>query len=100
MQPSSSFEIDSHVKGYHAYLDDWKPCRGEVLQAIPEPNNAVDKYAVCVLKDGEVVGHLKRGKRGCFAKTIFYFLEADQHRACSVIIKADKAVNFGDGEGM
>ena len=108
MQPSSLFEIDSHVKGYHAYLDDWKPCWGEVLQApggvrvqaIPEPNNAVDKYAVCVLKDGEVVGHLKRGKRGCFAKTIFYFLEADQHRACSVIIKADKAVNFGDGEGM
>ena len=89
-----SFEID------HAYLDDWKPCRGEVLQAIPEPNNAVDKYAVCVLKDGEVVGHLKRGKRGRFAKTIFYFLEADQHSSCSVIIKADKAVNFGDGEGM
>ena len=93
MQPSSSFEIDSHVKGYHAYLDDWKPCRGEVLQAIPEPNNAVDKYAVCVLKDGEVVGHLKRGKLGCFAKTIFYFLEADQHSSCSVII-------YGDGEGM
>ena len=100
MQPSSSFEIDSHVKGYHAYLDDWKPCRGEVLQAIPEPNNAVDKYAVCVLKDGEVVGHLKRGKRGRFAKTIFYFLEADQHSSCSVIIKADKAVNFRDGKGM
>ena len=100
MQPSSSFEIDSHVKGYHAYLDDWKPCWGEVLQAIPEPNNAVDKYAVCVLKDGEVVGHLKSGKLGRFAKTIFYFLEADQHSFCSVIIKADKAVNFGDGEGM
>ena len=79
MQPSSSFEIDSHVKGYHAYLDNWKSCRGEVLQAIPEPNNAVDKYAVCVLKDGEVVGHLKRGTLGRFAKTIFYFLEADQH---------------------
>ena len=91
---------DSHVKGYHAYLDDWKPCRREVLQAIPEPNNAVDKYVVCVLKDGEVVGHLKRGKCGCFAKTIFYFLEADQDSSCSMIIKADKAVNFGDGEGM
>ena len=100
MQPSGSFEIDSHVKGYHAYLDDWKPCRGEVLlQAIPEPNNAVDKYAVCVLRDGEVVGHLKRGKRGRFAKTIFYFLEADQHSSCSVIIKADKVVNFGTERG-
>ena len=70
------------------------------MEAIPQPNNAVDNYAVCVLKDGEVVGHLKRGKLGRFAKTIFYFLEADQHSSCSVIIKADKAVNFGDGEGM
>jgi len=24
----------------------------------------------------------------------------DQHSSCSVVIKADKAVNFGDGEGM
>ena len=55
---------------------------------------------MCVLKDGEVVGHLKRGKSGRFAKTIFYFLETDQHSSCSVAIKADKAVNFGDGEGM
>ena len=47
-----------------------------------------------------MVGHLKRGKRGCFAKTIFSFIEADQHSSCSVIIKADKAVNFGDEEGM
>ena len=93
MQPSSSFEIDSHVKGYHTYLDEWKPCRGEVLQAIPEPGNVVDEYEVCVLKDGEVVGHLKRGKSGRFAKTI-------QHSSCSVAIKADTAVNFGHGQGM
>ena len=58
MQPSSSFEIDSPVKEYHAYLDDWKPCRGEVLQAIPEPNNAVDKYAVCV--------HCEKAQKTCF----------------------------------
>ena len=60
----------------------------EVLQAIPEPTNHVDKYAVCVRLDDEVVGHLKRGKSGRFAKTIFY-----------LIIKG-KAVNLGDGEGM
>ena len=100
MQPSSSFEIDSHVKGYHTHLDVWKPCREEVLQAIPEPSNVVDKYAVYVRKDGEVVGHLKGGKSRRFAKTIFYFLETDQHSSCSVVIKADKAVNFGDGERM
>ena len=100
MQPSGSFEIDLHVKGYHAYIDDWKPCRRELQLAIPEPSNVVDKYAVCVFNDGEVVGHLKRGKSGRFAKIIFYFLETDKHSSCSVAIKAGKAVNFGDGEGM
>ena len=93
MQPSSSFEIDSHVKGYRAHFDGWKLCQGEVLQA-PKPSNVVDEY------DGAVVGHLKRGKSWHFAKTILYFIETEQHSSCSVVIKADKAVNFGDGEGM
>ena len=53
----------------------------------------------CVRLDDEVVGHLKRGKSGHFAKTIFYFLRADPRSSCSVIIKG-KAVNLGDGEGM
>jgi hypothetical protein len=59
----------------------------------------VDKYAVCVLLHDRVVGHLKRGKSGRFAKTIFYFLRADTYSSCTVIIKG-KAVNLGDGEGM
>ena len=45
------------------------------------------------------MGHLQRGKSGRFAKTIFYFLLADTHGSCSVIIKG-KAVNLGDEEGM
>ena len=42
-----------------------------------EPENFVDKYAVCTLKVDEVVGHLKKGKTCRFAKTVFYFLRAD-----------------------
>ena len=99
MSSETTFEIDSFVKGYHAYRFDWNPRVDEVLQAIPEPTNHVDKYAVCVRLDDEVVGHLKRGKSGRFAKTIFYFLRADPRSSCSVIIKG-KAVNLGDGEGM
>ena len=94
-----SFEIESFVKGYHAYQYEWSPRVDEVLKAKIEPTNIVDKYAVRVLLHDRVVGHLKRGKSGRLAKTIFYFLRADTYSSCTVIIKG-KAVNLGDGEGM
>ena len=74
-----TFEIESYVKGYHAYQYEWTPKVDEVLETKMEPTNIVDKYAVCVLYRNRVVGHLKRGKTGRFAKTIFYFLRADTH---------------------
>ena len=59
----------------------------------------VDKYAVCVMLGDEIVGHLKKGRTGRFAKTVFYFLRADEKGSCTAIVKG-KAVNLGDGEGM
>ena len=41
----------------------------------------------------------KLGKSGKFAKTIFYFLKANQLNSCNVIVRG-KAVNEGDGKGM
>ena len=38
----------------------WTPISNEVLQTRREPENQTDKYAVCVLKDRKVVGHLKK----------------------------------------
>jgi hypothetical protein len=52
-----SFEIESFVKGYHAYQYEWSPRVDEVLKAKIEPTNIVDKYAVCVLLHDRVVGH-------------------------------------------
>ena len=95
----ASFEIDSHVKGYHAYQNEWVPVVNEKLRTRTEPENVVDKYAVCVLSGEDVVGHLKKGKSGRFAKTVFYFLRGDKDGSCSVIMRG-KPVNLGDGEGM
>ena len=95
----SSFKMDSHIKGYHDYKDIWTPSPNEMLKAVPEPTNVVDKYAVCVLIGEVIVGHLKKGKTGRFAKTIFYFLRADEKGSCAAIVRG-KAVNLGDGEGM
>ena len=48
---TSSVEIDSFVRGVHAYKDIWEPREGEVL---------VDKFAVAVMKSGAVVGHVPK----------------------------------------
>ena len=43
-------------------MNDWKPITGESLSTRSEPENITDKYAVTVLKDTQVVGHLCKGK--------------------------------------
>ena len=68
------YYLDSFIKEYHVYQDIWSPKRLQELDAAPEPNNIVDKYAVFVLRAGKVVGHLMKGESGRYAKTIFYFL--------------------------
>ena len=95
----TNFEIDSFVKGYHEYKNIWTPKIGETLSTEREPGNLVDKYAVCVKKNNEIVGHLQLGKDAKFAKTVFYFLRADEYGSCDVLIKR-KPVNLGDGDGM
>ena len=92
-------EIDSFVKGYHEYENIWISKIGETLSTEREPGNLVDKYAVCVKRNNEIVGHLQFGKDGKFAKTVLYFFRADEYGSCDVLIKG-KPVNLGDGDGM
>jgi len=87
------FEIDSHVKGYHAYQNEWVPVVNEKLRAQTEPENVVDKYAVCTLSGKDVVGHLKKGKSEPFAKMVFYFLRGDKDDSCSVIVRGKPVRN-------
>ena len=58
------FETESVIKGYHIYMNDWKPILGENLSTRPEPENEIDKYTVTVTKDAWVIGNLKKGKTG------------------------------------
>ena len=59
----------------------------------------MDKYAVYVKKENELVGHLPLGKDGKVAETVFHFLRADEYGLCNVLIKR-KLVNLGDGDVM
>ena len=48
------------VRGHHVYKDFWVPIEGEVLQCSRETSNWHDPFAVAILKDGTVVGHVPR----------------------------------------
>ena len=50
------FCLDSIVRGHHVYKTVWSPFLGEILTAIPEPEN----NAVCVKKGRKIVGHVQR----------------------------------------
>ena len=94
-----NFETPSYIKGYHEYQKIWTLFLQKELCGKMEPANPVDKYAVAVKKNNVVVGHLPLGCSGKFAKTIFYFLRADEWSECTVIVTG-KPVNCGDGNGM
>ena len=64
-----------------------------------EPDNRMDKFAVCVKINEKIVGHLKKGTSGRFAKTIFYFLHSDAYSSPWAKVTG-KRCNLGDGEGM
>ena len=54
------FRKESCVRGYHVYKDIWNAALGEELQCQRERGNSSDLYAVAVLKDRTIVGHLPR----------------------------------------
>ena len=80
------FETESVIKGYHTYMNDWTPILGENLSTRSEPENEIDKYAVAITKDARVIGHLKKGKTGRYAKTVFYFLRANLMNTISITV--------------
>ena len=80
------YDLNTHIKGYHAYMTKWTPKNGEILKARPEPEKDYDKYAVAVERCGDVVGHLSKGTSARFAKTVSYFLRASNEN-CSRVEK-------------
>ena len=103
-QPSSSssgsssgselFEIQSFVRGVHAYRDLWEPRVGEILCLQRQPDNTEDKLAVAVMKSGFVVGHVPRNLAPLFS----HFLKRSCNKAY-VLITGER-VNRGAGHGL
>ena len=91
--------LSGYINGYHEYRSKWVPVIHEELKAEMEPDNIKDKYAMSVMRNGEIVGHIQKGIAGNFAKNIFYFLRADKMSECYAIVSGNP-VNLGDQKGM
>ena len=61
---TSDMIVKSFVKDYHPYKDLWKLLISEELTTAMVPDNAADKYAVCVKKNNFIVGRLPLGNNG------------------------------------
>ena len=81
----SSNRLDHHFgsrnfyQRHHVYKDIWTPKQGEQLDVLMEPDNQMEKFAVCVKINEKIVGNLKKCISWRFAKTIFYFLRSDAY---------------------
>ena len=96
---NTSIELETYIKGHHGFMEVWTPEVEEKLNVLMEPNDRVDKFPVYVKKYQAVVGYLKKGDSGKFAKTIFYFLRSDIYCNCYAEISG-KRCNLKDGEGL
>ena len=89
------------MRGYHAYKDSWTTVVGQHLETRPEDDNpvTVDHFAVAVLIQDNIVGHLPKGKHGPYAKTISYFLKTRSRgrNSCTVIVTGE--CSLGDKMG-
>ena len=79
-------------------MNDGTPILGENLSTRPEPENE-NENAVPVTKNAWVIGHLKKGKTGLYAKNVFYFLQANPMNTAGITVTG-KRVNFGEGRGF
>ena len=59
-QAMEEAEFPCCVRGYHVYMSIWAATVGEELDCVREPTNPSDRYAVAVVKNGTIIGHLPR----------------------------------------
>ena len=57
----TTLDLETFIKGHHVYKDICKQKQGERLDVLIEPDNRMDKFAVCVEINEKIVGHFKKG---------------------------------------
>ena len=87
-------EIQSFMRGYHAYMDSWTPVIGQTLLVKREPTNPKDKNAVAIYEEHSVVGHVPYN----LAPYLSRFLARDVNKVFAEVM--GEKVNRGAGYGL
>ena len=77
---AESYEVESVVRGYHIYKEIWSAAVGTTLPCQQESFNPYDSYAVAIIKDDLVVGHMLRN----ISVTCSAFLRRGDAITCTV----------------
>ena len=94
VEEGSCYEWSSYIRGYHDYQAVWTPTIGEMLLLKVEPTNPYDDFAVSIVKDGAVVGHVPK----YVSRVICFFLKrVESVGFCEV---TGSRVNRGVGLGL
>ena len=91
---ANSFSFNSYARGYHAYMKIWNPVDGEVLVCTRETDNPHDNYAVSIIRNSYVVGHVPLG----LSKTFSNFLSLPTSTMLCIV--TGKRLNPGAGLGL
>ena len=87
------FTHDCEIRGFHIYRNIWKPNIGDIVCCKIEPENRRDKFAVAVINNDVVVGHIPREH----SRVCYYFLVRGGHIHCTI---TGKHRNTGHGLGI
>ncbi len=86
----SVHQKESVVRGHHIYKSSWTPVLGEELLLKREEGNQHDEYAVAVLRNGAVVGHMPR----CISRVSWFFLRRGGKISCKITGKRKLGVGL------
>lgn len=84
--------MESPIKGYHAYMKGWEPEKSKLFNTRLDLKNIINRFAVEVEKESQIVGHLSKGNQ------VLYFICANHGNICQVEVR-EKRVNLGDEQG-
>ena len=91
---ANSFSFNSYARGYHAYMKIWNPVDGAVLVCTQVTDNPHDNYAVSIIRNSYVVGHVPLG----LSKTFSNFLSLPVSTMLCIV--TGKRLNRGAGLGL
>ena len=80
MYGAGEYEIEACVHGYHVYQAIWLAAIGEQLTFTRKTGNPTDCYAVAVIKDSAIIGHLPKN----IPKICSLFLQRGGSIQCTV----------------